>query len=309
MRALHRFYNDVRRNRRIRRAYGILDPTETHVVGGRYPLQVDPSDPRVRKILLYDVARGRQPSNQAFWFLANEILEPSLCVDVGLNYGECLLAGGSHDDARLHGFEANPHLRRFLDKTLANHPMGERIQIHYGAASDTAGEKVTLAVDPQWSGRSYVAGKAGSSDSERDKVEITTLTLDGTLPRPSPTDSMLFKIDVEGYEAAVIRGMHETIEAVGSSVGFMEFNPPMMADRSGGLDRFWDFLATHFEIRLCSRTANARRIISRSWHEAIAEIKRPYGDLILLSDAESEPQRRLLQQWMQRSERRDRKAS
>lgn len=270
------------------------------VLGGAHPIQVDPSDNRVRKILLYDKARGRQHTNQAFWFTACEVFCPTVCVDVGLNYGECLLAGQAPQNAKLVGYEANPLLSKYLQATVQAHPAQERIKLHFGAVSDESGRQLTLAINSKWSGGSYVTDGVGN-EMDHAYVAVSTLTLDDTLPSLSGDDRLLFKVDVEGFEAAVIRGMRNTLRQPASMVGFVEFNPQMMQQRSSHLEEFWHTLAEHFQIYFCTGTGIARPLHARTWVDAVAEIDQPHGDLLLLNNPNCKYQLDLLARWLEKS--------
>lgn len=300
MRRLLQVYKNARRDRWIKRHFGTLSPGSTMVLGGAHPIQVDPSDNRARKILLYDKARGRQHTNQAFWFTACEVFCPTVCVDVGLNYGECLLAGQAPENAKLVGYEANPLLGKYLQATVQSHPARDRITLHFGAVSDETGRELTLAINSKWSGGSYVTDSVGN-ELDHDYVAVSTLTLDDTLPALNSDDRVLFKVDVEGFEAAVIRGMKNTLSQPSSMVGFVEFNPQMMQQRSSHLEEFWKTLAEHFQVHFCTGTGIARPLHAQTWSDAIAEIDQPHGDLLLLNNPSCPYQQALLERWVEKS--------
>lgn len=307
METIVKFFKQLRQNRTIRRAYGTALPDMARVLGGSHPICVDPTDQRARKILLFDTLRGRNRTNQTFWFLANRVYQPTLCLDIGLNYGECLLAGRSPKDAELHGFEANPRLRPFIEKTLRDHPEQERVQIHFGAVSDASDQKVILAVDPKWSGGSHIAGSGCAIGAGELALEIETLTIDQTVPRPTAGSRLLFKIDVEGHEAAALRGMEKTIAAAGSAIGFIEFNQDLLAERGTDLASFWKELRQHFDIFFCNGQQRALPITGSRWADARSAIP-GNSDLILMSRPQSALQQQFLADW-QAFSRRGRKAA
>lgn len=289
-----------RRNRKIRRHYGEVNPTHARVIGSSLPIRVDPSDERARKILLLDSIRGRERSNQAFWFLMLEAFKPTVCLDIGLNYGECLLAGRVPQTARGFAFEANPRLKPFIEETLAEHPDSERIDVVYAPVADQSGQQVTLRVNPSWSGRSHVqAGSqpAGRADQYSVSIQTVTTTVDESLPEMTDADRLLFKIDVEGFEPAVFRGMQKTIDSAGGVVGFAELSPEALVRQGADIESYWRFLSERFAVYFCTRKGEANRIAAASWAELSEATRNEFGDVILVRGLSAEEEAELLKTW------------
>jgi FkbM family methyltransferase len=287
-------WKNFHRNRKIRRHYGETNPTHASVIGGDIPIRVDPSDGRARKKLLLDSIRGRASSSHTFWFMMLRHFDPTACIDIGLNFGECLLAGRLPSAAQGYGFEANLQLKPFIDETMQSHPDAERLHLCYATVADKAGEEATLWVDPHWSGKSTVAGDGGDGAVP---VKTTTVTIDEQVPRPGAEDRVLFKIDIEGYEPVAFAGMHETIASAGRVVGFTEFSPTILQTNGVNLSGYWGFLAKYFSIYSCCAIGEAVRIDHADWASASEVISGRHGDLILLKGFSADEEDALITCW------------
>ena len=246
-------------------------PTSTALAGGEYPIEIDPHDLDARSTILYDNARNHRHLDREFWFLACRVYAPTICVDVGMNYGECLLASGVPGNTRLYGFEANPLRRQCLETSLQRHPLREQINLFFQT----------------------VANHSGTSASSA----IATITLDAALPTITPRDRLLFRIALQGGEADAARGMSRVLQQSRSSVGFLDFNPLAIAQQSSELDLFWHLLVQNFEIRFCDSIGHSRRLLATTWEDAVSEVDGRSGALLLLSNSSCRYQQRLLDAW------------
>lgn len=160
------------------------------------------------------------------------VLAPGACFyDIGANIGLYSLWASRLVGAAgtVVAFEPVPHTRGWLETLVAEN--GAAVSILPVAVSDRSGE-VTIETIPEASGRSRVvqasARAAGAAvDVEVDErvgsrsdalVTVPTTTLDEIArDRPWPT---LVKIDVEGHELSVFRGMTDTLTEAQPAVVF-----------------------------------------------------------------------------------------
>lgn len=137
-------------------------------------------------------------------------------LDVGANAGlfsERALR--ARPDARVLALEPNPQHHEELARRL-----GDRGALLSAAASEAEGEAV-LSVHPGHPGSASLGDRRLMSQTFRDglkPLKVRTVRLDA-LPLPLPAPRGVFiKIDVEGYEAKVIRGARGLLEARGRAV-------------------------------------------------------------------------------------------
>jgi FkbM family methyltransferase len=141
-------------------------------------------------------------------------LEPrSVVLDIGANYGLYTVTSASvtKGHGRIYAFEGNPHTFNYLrrsvyanqlrvgsDVVLVNRLIGDRCGKHpfYFSPNALGGGTLTYALDWEWEGDWKV-------------LELDMVTIDEFLPANLEVD--LVKIDVEGHEPTVLRGMERTI--------------------------------------------------------------------------------------------------
>jgi FkbM family methyltransferase len=134
----------------------------------------------------------------------------SVVLDVGANIGEWSLplARAVGPEGRVFSFEPIPAAADALTKTLRinNLPQGRVVRM---AASDRAGT-ASFVVDAVDSGCSRIAEGGG--------LTVTTTTLDAFVAAEGLTRVALVKIDVEGHEAAVLKGAEATLAGLRPAV-------------------------------------------------------------------------------------------
>jgi FkbM family methyltransferase len=192
--------------RSVPEADGHAGPAFVIGPGGRR-IYVDPSDQRAQALIK---ARGDfNPPTLALWQRLIDERAWTHIVDVGANYGE-MLTGVTMPDTRLIAIEPNPHLLPYLTRTLRE--SGLKIEVIAAAASDAAGT-IAMSIDRTWSGMSSVI--AGQSQSDGHVIETHTVaatTLSQLIrERAQGVVRPLVKLDVEGHEVAVLRGLEDVL--------------------------------------------------------------------------------------------------
>jgi FkbM family methyltransferase len=183
------------------------------------------------------------------WCRATAWLRPTLVADVGLNYGECLFSGRYPEARRIVGIEANPALLPFALKTREGHPDAARIELVNALAGAVSAGEQAFYVNREWSGGSTpVAGIAGRAPERFHVEQVPTLRVETLFTDATRADRLLFKVDVEGYEPPVLRGMAALLEQVGCAVGYVEFDSGFL--RAAGEDPagFVDTLLERFNV-------------------------------------------------------------
>jgi FkbM family methyltransferase len=126
-------------------------------------------------------------------------------IDVGANYGEMLLGAPLPVDAHIVALEPNPHLVPMLERTLRE--AGLNVEVLAVAASDVAGT-AALTIDRDWSGMSSLVPQPETESHAKELRDVPAVTLAQIVrERAHGRVRLLTKIDVEGHEVAVLRGL------------------------------------------------------------------------------------------------------
>lgn len=139
------------------------------------------------------------------------LTQHSVVLDIGANFGLYTAIGGSvvRRHGRLYAFEGNPRVFESLARTIVANDLYHRPNIVAAnvLVSDKSGRGILhySANLPAGGTMSDVQPPGGMQRS----VEVDMTTIDDFLPEGLPVD--LVKIDVEGHEPLVMRGMERTI--------------------------------------------------------------------------------------------------
>ncbi len=179
MKAIERLFKRVYLAARILLHYGTLNPEKVRLVRSDHSIHVDPRDPRARKKLIADTMRGKFPRNQHFWRTANEIVQPDVVLDIGLNYGECLFALTYPTECRMFGFEANPRLADVTQRSLAAHPSRRQMELLFQLVTDGDQGVERFYIDKRASGGSTAAIPPHEfNPATHDCIEVAKASID-----------------------------------------------------------------------------------------------------------------------------------
>ncbi len=205
---------------------GILErkviPNYINLTFSGNPLYANPFENRGLS-LLRNKGSG-QPFIKKFWRIGVELFQPELALDVGANYGEVLLDTNYPSTVKkVIGVEANPFIYKYLIKSKAQHIAKDKLLIINGLASEENVENVTFYIDEDSSGRSTALKNNFVKKSK--EVSVSAYRLDDLVKSYvlNPT-AILFKIDVEGFEPFVLKGMSGLFDSTTNIVGCIEFN-------------------------------------------------------------------------------------
>lgn len=198
---------------------------------GRYRMVVDTADIGLSTFLMLD----------GFWemwvteVIAQAIRPGMSVVDCGANLGYYTLIAADRVGAggRVHAIEPNPALAGRLRRSLVVNGYDQRTTIHEIALSDAAREVAFRipADEPKNGHITYLA--AHEAAAEPDCIVVPALPLD-TLLGDAAVD--FIKIDVEGAEEALWRGMAGILARGRPLVVLLEFNLGRYADPAAFLD-------------------------------------------------------------------------
>ncbi|HEX5757513.1 MAG TPA: FkbM family methyltransferase, partial [Arenimonas sp.] len=200
-----------------------LWPTVVRLPAAQADIHIDPRDRRARKKLLLDAVRGRYPLHRRFWNEFVAALEPDLALDIGANYGECVFSPRYPAHTRALLFEANPDLGACLRRSIAAHPDAARLRLYPVLVGAEAGGEGEFFLDADWSGGSTALPRAAATRPGR-LVRVPRTSIDAVVAAEGGCQRLLFKLDVEGFEPEVLRGMVRTLAAAHTVVGLLELN-------------------------------------------------------------------------------------
>jgi FkbM family methyltransferase len=153
------------------------------------------------------------------------------CLDVGANHGyyTLVLADGVGPEGRVAPVEPTPRLAELLRQTLDVNGF-PYVEVLQKAASDTDGKTLQLVIPAHRSLNAHLAEVAGPTD---ETVAVESVTID-SITRDWPRVDLI-KIDVEGAEESVWRGMEQTISGNRDLIVVLELNVARYEDPRGFL--------------------------------------------------------------------------
>jgi FkbM family methyltransferase len=153
--------------------------------------------------------------------LAREVKTGFYCLDVGANHGyyTLLMADGVGPGGCVLAVEPTHKPAALLRLSLSVNGVDRSATVLEKAVGDKDGERVTVAARPWW-GLNARIEETSAPDAHVFDVETATIdSLTADWPRVD-----LIKIDVEGAEEAVWRGMQQTLERHRRAIVFLEIN-------------------------------------------------------------------------------------
>jgi len=142
------------------------------------------------------------------------------CLDVGANHGyyTLIMADAVGRDGRVAPVEPTPRLADLLRQTLDVNGF-PTVSVVPEAATDGDGQTLQLVVPARRSMNARLSREAGPTDAV---FEVKSVTVDSLTRDWTRVD--LIKIDVEGAEEGVWRGMQRTVADNPGLVVILEFN-------------------------------------------------------------------------------------
>ncbi len=232
----------------IIRLYNTQRPEFAYICGGRRMIAVDPDDARARKILL---SKGLQYYSKVPYFIYRclEELPVHLFMDIGANYGECMFSAPADCPTRIRGYEANPQLKPYLEKSVQFNTDLRSVEVNAMAVADVAGADRTLDIDPAWSGRSKLSQEREVvQPDEAPLQQVRTTTIDRELNGQDPEPLVLLKIDIQGWEPAAFEGAAQTNKRLANLIYVIEFSEAHLEEAGWSPKRFFDELCADFTI-------------------------------------------------------------
>ncbi|MFD1175776.1 FkbM family methyltransferase [Paenibacillus puldeungensis] len=228
-----------------------------------------------------------QPHVTGIWRKIVNKWQPTIAIDVGVNYGEIMFSTAYDHNIQIVGIEANKLLDSCISKSIAEHPNASQIKMIYALASDKDTDENTFFVDKEWSGTSAVVP---NNEHKFRTLKVNSTRIDSLFADQSLVkERLLFKIDVEGYEQFVLHGMNRLIKECSNCIGIIEFNSEFLERAGTDVDDFLRFLNENFKVYLLYSSFKVYHFERMN----LESLKKHYRnehfqkDLLLLSDNET----------------------
>jgi len=168
--------------------------------------------------------------------------EPGMVLfDLGAHFGVFSLAALHYGGVKARAFavEPSPPAARIMQIQADLNTAGGRLDVIQAAAAEAPGAQDMLAAGVIADG--FFMAATGDRP-ERDLTRVRTVSIDSLTENTGVRPTHL-KIDVEGFEAAALRGGRATLTADDRPVVFLELHVQMVRDRGGDPAEVLDLLA------------------------------------------------------------------
>jgi FkbM family methyltransferase len=194
------------------------------------------------------IMKGTQKAKVDLWKKMASA-SPDVCVDVGANYGE-FSAAIADTGLPIIAVEANPKLALCLKASFAAY---HNVTIVNAAASDSAGT-ASIFFNRNSSGSSSMSKEVaedslsdalwGGGGKQVEEEAVPSVRLDHLIPETlgRSVKSMSLKIDVEGFEELVIRGVMPLLKNLEWWRALVEFNPRAIRNAGSDPAQVWGIL-------------------------------------------------------------------
>jgi FkbM family methyltransferase len=163
-------------------------------------------------------------------------------VDAGANIGYHTLLAASlvGPDGRVIAVEPSERAAESLARTLAENGLAGRVRLEcYGLGE---GRGVCDLLIPPDSRRNHTPNMVWTDDENSIRVQVSMRTIDDCLDDWGVDQIDLLKIDVEGFEAKVLRGAKVALGAGRIRAILVEFNPEAQRQAGGSVRELHNYL-------------------------------------------------------------------
>jgi FkbM family methyltransferase len=166
----------------------------------------------------------------------------------------------------------------------------EQITIIHAFASDHTSGQQTFYIDKNWSGTS--SGIQLPNHRGHEQTNVSRLTIDSLFIHEDLNEQkLLFKIDVEGYEAFVLKGMQRLFKKCQHTFGIIEFDSLYMGKAGIQMDEFFSCLSDHFTVYVFKEDKQLIKMeeLSLNWLQQYYNSNEIHTDLILTTNESELP--------------------
>jgi FkbM family methyltransferase len=186
------------------------------------------------------------------WNIAQKCLHPGATfIDVGANYGFYSVSASQivkkERGGKIYSFEANPHTYDFLIRSLYANALAADFAIPANCAiSDKAGHlRLRYRLDALGGSSMWMSENSITREPVQE-VTIPAFAIDDLVP--ATVSANLVKVDVEGHEPFVFRGMRKLIQRSPEIVILCEYVPDFIRHHSDPRDYISEILDENLNI-------------------------------------------------------------
>jgi FkbM family methyltransferase len=199
-----------------------------------FKIFVDPNDNCGGRLYYWGSYEPEQTA--AFKALLHE-LHPATFIDIGANIGYYSLLAATHSRAKVYSFEPSPSIADCLTRSVNANLYNDRIRVIRKAASCTPGElSFFINENPHNFGLGSIVNTVASSTM----VNVECCAADDELQEDLAAP-ILCKIDVEGAELMVLKGMTRILENL-CPVLIVEMHPVELVKAGASARQVYDLL-------------------------------------------------------------------
>ena len=182
--------------------------------------------------------------------LFRRLLKPGILIlDIGANYGYYSIGAAPYvrPGGRIIGFEPNPHIHDLFRSSIYINGFSDVVEARRIGVHNSNGT-LAFEIDEAGPGGAHVVAPTDRPPPGSLVIDVPVCRLDDHLPQDQIVD--LVKIDVEGHEEHVLRGMQAVVRRSPNIVIFMEFFFPFFHGVEADFVRLIDFVRDDLGLRI-----------------------------------------------------------
>ena len=177
---------------------------------------LNPNDPVVSGALFFNVYEKSESR-----FIKSICFKGMKTLDIGANIGyyTALTSKAAGEEGLIVAIEPDPESYKYLSKTINASKFDNIISFNLAASDIKQKLPLFISKDNRGDNRLY------QNEENRETIEVDCFTMDELLLGNQIYNLDLIKIDVQGYEPKVIKGMQQIIESSNELILLTEFWP------------------------------------------------------------------------------------
>jgi FkbM family methyltransferase len=202
-------------------------------------LWLDPADPVISGALTLGIFEPYET------FVFRQLVRPGMVVvDIGANIGYYSVIAAKHvgEKGAVYAFEPEPSSRSFLEKNVRENACAN-VRISDHAIAETRGT-ARLNISKRNKGNHSIMSLKMRVKEFSTSIPVPTISLDEFRRLHHLTSVDLIKVDVEGAEELVLRGMEETLRQPTLTL-CIEFFPEILRDAGSDPVKFLERIASY----------------------------------------------------------------